>query len=308
MSHRFTLRQLEYAVAVAGTLNFRRAAEQCHVAQPSLSAQLAQLENAIGVRLFERDRRSVLVTPQGAGVIERARALLRHADDVELSARRAADPFAGTMRIGVIPTVSPYLLPRIAPSLRREYPRLNFLWTEERTAGVVRQLGDGNLDAILVAKEAPLGDVECEVLVRDPFVVAAARSHPLARSARPVRLADLRGYDVLLLEDGHCFRDQALAICSRGGAREQEFRATSLTTLVQMIAAGNAVTLLPELAVRVEGHGLKLRKFAAPSPHRTIVLAWRKTSPLRMPFREVAATIRTSIAASDTTAGSRRRG
>ncbi|MHB0970783.1 MAG: LysR substrate-binding domain-containing protein, partial [Thermoanaerobaculia bacterium] len=235
--------------------------------------------------------------PQGGAVIEHARVLLRHADDVEMSARHAADPFAGTMRIGVIPTVSPYLLPRITPTLRREYPRLHFLWTEERTAGVVHQLEAGTLDVILVAKEAPLGEVECEMLVRDAFVIAAARSHPLMRTTRAARPADLRGHEVLLLEDGHCFRDQALALCSRAGAREQEFRATSLTTLVQMIAGGNAVTLLPELAVRVEGQGLQLRKFAAPAPHRTIVLAWRKASPLRMAFRHMAGTIRRSIGA-----------
>lgn len=295
MSHRFTLRQLEYAVALADTLNFRRAAEQCNVSQPSLSSQLAQLEEAIGVRLFERDRRRVLITPQGSEVIERARVLLRQADDVETSAKRAADPFTGTMRIGVIPTVSPYLLPRIMPTLRGEYPRLQFLWTEERTAHVVHLLETGQLDAILVAKEAPLGEVECEVLASDPFVIAAARSHPLMQSTKPARPSDLRAHEVLLLEDGHCFRDQALAVCSRAGAREQEFRATSLTTLVQMIAGGSAVTLLPELSLRVEGHGLKFRKFAAPGPHRTIVLAWRKASPLRAAFRDVAATMRRAI-------------
>jgi LysR family hydrogen peroxide-inducible transcriptional activator len=295
MSYRFSLRQLEYAVALADTLNFRRAAEQCNVSQPSLSSQLAQLEESIGVRLFERDRRRVLLTPHGGDVIERARVLLRQADDVELAARRSADPFTGTIRIGIIPTVSPYLLPRIMPPLRREYPRLQFLWTEERTATVVHQLEAGQLDAILVAKEAHLGEVECDVLVHDVFVIAAPRSHPLMRTTKPARPSDLRGHEVLLLEDGHCFRDQALAVCARAGAREREFRATSLATLVQMIAGGNAVTLLPELAVRVEGHGLKLRKFAPPGPHRTIVLAWRKASPLRTAFREVAATIRRAI-------------
>src|SRR6185369_13363479 len=137
MTHRFSLRQLEYAVALADTLSFRRAAEQCHVSQPSLSAQL---EETIGLRLFERDRRRVLVTPHGAEVIARARIVLRDADDVETSARRAADPFAGTMRLGIIPTVSPYLLPRIAPALRREYPRLHVLWTEEKTPILAEQL------------------------------------------------------------------------------------------------------------------------------------------------------------------------
>ena len=295
MSHRFSLRQLEYAIALAETLNFRKAAEQCHVSQPSLSAQLAQLEEAIGMQLFERDRRHVLVTSPGAEVIARARVLLRCADDVEIAARRAADPFTGTMRVGIIPTVSPYLLPRIAPVLRRQYPRLHLQWTEERTATLASQLECGALDAMLLAREAHLGDVDCEVIANDRFLLAAARTHPLVRSSRPVRVSELRREDVLLLEDGHCFRDQALAICSRAKANELEFRATSLTTLVQMVAASDAVTLLPELSVDVEGRGLKLRRFADPAPHRTIVLAWRKSSPMSAALRTIGATLRNAM-------------
>lgn len=297
MSHRFSLRQLEYAVAVADTLNFRKAAERCNVSQPSLSAQLAQLEQAIGVRLFERDRRRVVVTHHGEDVIARARILLHQADDVESSARTAADPFAGTMRVGIIPTVSPYLLPRIAPRLRREYPRLQLLWKEEKTAVLSDQLEAGALDAMLVAREAQLGEVEAAVIAQDRFVLAAARTHPLMRDRGPVRTAVLRGENVLLLEDGHCFRDQALAICARAKAHELEFRATSLPTLVQMVAGGGAVTLLPELAVNVEGRGLELRQFADPAPHRTIVLAWRKSSPLRDALRKIAATLRSAASA-----------
>lgn len=295
MSHRFSLRQLEYAVALAETLNFGKAAELCHVSQPSLSAQLAQLEEAIGMQLFERDRRHVLVTSHGAEVIARARVLLRCADDVEIAARRAADPFTGTMRVGIIPTISPYLLPRIAPVLRREYPRLHLQWTEERTATLASQLERGTLDAMLLAREAHLGDVDCEVIAIDRFLLAAPRTHPLVRSSRPVRVSELRREDVLLLEDGHCFRDQALAICSRAKANELEFRATSLTTLVQMVAASDAVTLLPELSINLEGRGLKVRRFADPAPHRTIVLAWRKSSPMSAALRTIGATLRSAM-------------
>jgi len=294
MSHRFSLRQLEYAAAVAETLNFRKAAERCNVSQPSLSAQVARLEEAIGVRLFERDRRRVIVTPRGGEVIARARVLLHYAQDVESSARRAANPFAGTMRIGIIPTVSPYLLPRVAPMLRREYPQLHVLWREEKTAVLSDQLESGALDAMLVAKEADLGDVDIEVIAHDRFVLAAARTHPLMLNRRPVRASELRGENVLLLEDGHCFRDQTLAICARVRAHELEFRATSFATLVQMVAGGGAVTLLPELAVNVEARGLKLRNFADPAPHRTIVLAWRKSSPLRDALRKIGATLRSA--------------
>jgi len=297
MSFRFSLRQLEYAVAIADALSFRQAAERCNVSQPSLSTQISVLEEAIGVRIFERNRRRVLLTPRGHDVVERARALLRDAEDLETCARRAADPFAGTMRIGIIPTVSPYLLPRIAPVLRRAYPRLHLLWIEDKTAVLARQLETGALDAMVVAKEAQLGDVQTELIVRDAFLLAAPRGHPLARDSRPAHPADLRGYNVLLLEDGHCFRDQALAICTRAKAQELEFRATSLPTLVQIVSEGNAVTLLPELAVSVEAHGLKLRKFAEPAPHRTLVLAWRKAAPLRQPLREIATAIRRAISA-----------
>ena len=294
MSHRFSLRQLEYAVAVADTLNFRKAAERCNVSQPSLSAQLAQLEEAIGVRLFERDRRRVIVTPRGSEVIARARVLLHNAEDVESSARRAADPFAGTMRIGIIPTISPYLLPRVAPMPRREYPQLHLLWREEKTAVLSDQLESGALDAMLVAKEAHLGDVDVETIAHDRFMLAAARTHPLVHDRRPMRAAELRGENVFLLEDGHCFRDQTLAICARAKAHELEFRATSFATLVQMVAGGGAVTLLPELAVNVEARGLKLRNFADPVPHRTIVLAWRRSSPLRDALRKIGATLRSA--------------
>jgi LysR family hydrogen peroxide-inducible transcriptional activator len=303
MSFRFSLRQLEYAVAVADTLNFRQAAEQCNVSQPSLSAQIAQLEEAIGVRLFERNRRRVLLTPRGEEIIERARGLLTDAEDVDSCARRVADPFAGTMRLGIIPTVSPYLLPRIAPMLRRIYPRLHVLWIEEKTDVLARRLETGSLDAMLVAKEARLGDVQCELIAHDAFVLAAARGHPLVRVSRPAHPADLRGHNVLLLEDGHCFRDQALAVCARAKAQELEFRATSLPTLVQMVSEGNAVTLLPELALGVEAHGLTLRKFADPAPHRTLVLAWRKGSPLGEPLRQMAAALRHHVLA---TSGRRR--
>ncbi|HEX2832482.1 MAG TPA: LysR substrate-binding domain-containing protein [Thermoanaerobaculia bacterium] len=297
MSHPFSLRQLEYAVAVADTLSFRRAAEQCHVSQPSLSAQLIQMEEALGIRLFERDRRRVLVTSAGHDLLERMRGVLQQAGDLAEAAKRAGDPFDGSLRIGVIPTISPYLIPRIAPWLRRLYPRLTLLWTEERTEVLRQKLDAGQLDAAIVAREADLGDVEQDVLLRDPFVLAASRSHPLAKSAQPARAHDLQEENVLLLDDGHCFREQALAFCARAKARELEFRATSLSTLAQIVAGGAGVTLLPEMAVEVEAEraGLRVRRFADPQPHRTIVLVWRKRSPLREPLREVAMNVRSFL-------------
>lgn len=290
----FSLRQLQYAVAVADTLSFRAAAERCHVAQPSLSAQLAQLETALGLRLFERDRRRVLPTAAGRQLVERARGVLREAADLGEAAARAGDPLAGRMQVGVIPTVSPYLLPAIAPALRAEYPRLTVGWREEKTADLVRELQAGTLDAAVLALEADIGDVEREVLARDPFVLVTPPGHPLGARASPARAAELGEVAVLLLEDGHCLREQALAFCSRVNAREGEFRATSLSTLAQMVAAGAGVTLLPQLAVPTEARraALRVRPFADPAPARTIGMVWRRGCPLAAALRQIAATIR----------------
>lgn len=293
--HAFTLRQLQYAVAVADTLSFRRAAETCHVSQPSLSSQLAELESALGVRLFERDRRRVLPTPAGAALVERARRILLATEDLADAARHAGDPLSGTLRIGVIPTVSPYLLPTVAPALRSAFPRLTTVWKEEKTDVLLARLRTGDLDAALLAsKTGP--DIAQAVIATDPFVLVASPSHALGRSASRASAKDLRGAGVLLLDDGHCFRDQALAFCGTHRAEELDFRATSLSTLVQMVAGGAGVTLLPSLSIATEARraNLRVRSFADPKPHRTIALVWRKGSPLEPALREIAEAVRTA--------------
>ena len=292
--HLFTLRQLQYAVAVADALSFRRAAERCHVAQPSLSAQLAQLEGSLGTRLFERDRRRVLVTSAGRVLVERARRLLVEADDLAEAGRRAADPLAGTLRVGVIPTISPYLLPAAAPALRARFPRLTLAWREEKTDVLLRALAAGEIDAALVALEADVRDVEREIIAVDRFVLAVRPDHALARRTSAVRDAELRGAEVLLLDDGHCFRDQALELCETVRAREGEFRATSLATLLQMVAGGAGVTLLPALAVATEicRAGLRVRPISSPAARRTIALVWRRGAPHVETLRALAAVIR----------------
>ncbi|HET7260574.1 MAG TPA: LysR substrate-binding domain-containing protein [Casimicrobiaceae bacterium] len=292
--HPFTLRQLQYAVAVAASLSFRKAAESCHVSQPSLSAQLAQMEDALGVRLFERDRRRVIVTGVGRELIEQARIILRETDDLVELARRSSDPHSGTLRIGVIPTISPYLLPRLTAEFRTAYPRRTILWVEDKTEVLLRSLDGGTLDAALVALEANIGDVEREVIGSDPFVLATPVGHPLGAKASSAKPSELKGEPVLLLDDGHCFREQALAFCSDAKAHELEFRATSLSTLAQMVAGGAGVTLLPELALATETKraDLVIRPFARPAPKRTIALVWRRRSPLGPALRELAATAR----------------
>lgn len=292
-----TLRQLQYLIAVADLGGFRRAAEACHVSQPSLSAQIAQAEAGLGLQLFERNRRRVRVSAAGAPILAQARAVLVAAADLFELARQLSDPFTGTLRIGVIPTISPYLLPEIAPALARVYPHLTIVWSEDRTGGLARQAAEGSIDAAILALEADLGPLDYDVLLRDPFLLAVSPDHPLAKDRRRPRLDDLDGISVLLLDDGHCFRDQALQLCARTGAREAGFRATSLPTLVQMASAGRGVTLLPSIAVPVENRRSQLvvRPFAPPGPGRTIALAWRKGSALAPSLTRLAASIREAL-------------
>lgn len=296
--HPLTLRQLQYAVAVADALSFRRAAEHCYVSQPSLSAQLADLEAALGVQLFERDRRRVLLTPAGHALLERARRVLLEADDLVAAARRAGDPLAGTLRVGVIPTIAPYLLPMATARIRRAFARLTIAWVEDKTEALVRSLDTGALDGVLLALEADIGDVEHERIAEDPFVLVAPRKHPLVMKDAPAAIRELRGTGVLLLDEGHCFREQALELCSTVRARELEFRATSLATLVQMVVQGAGVTLLPVLAVDAETRRaeLAIRPFERPAPHRTLAMVWRRRSPLGPALRQVAAVIRDAYA------------
>jgi LysR family transcriptional regulator, hydrogen peroxide-inducible genes activator len=300
--HPFTLRQLQYVVAVAEELSFRKAAARCHVAQPSLSAQIAQVEAAAGVQIFERSQRKVLVTPAGNDIVDRARKLLLEADDLREAGRRGGDPLTGTLRLGVIPTIAPYLLPIAAPELRARFRRLTVAWREEKTGVLMEALHRGALDAALVALESDLGDVDWETVAHDPFVLALRANHPLAKGKIPIEPSDLHGQDVLLLDEGHCFRDQALEVCSVARTREGEFRATSLTTLVQMVAGGGAVTLLPTLAVATEARraGLKVRPMASADAQRTIALVWRGRSPLGPALREVARALRDAYPAKNT--------
>lgn len=290
----FSLRQLQYLVAVADRGGFRKAAEACGVAQPSMSAQIAQVEEAIGVQIFERNARGVRVTRAGAALIERARAVLLASRDVIDTARQHHDPLRGTVRIGVIPTVCPYLLPDVAGPLATALPSLHLLWSEDKTAALLAAVDDGRIDAAIVAGDARIDHLAHRPLGDDPFMIAAPPDHALARRSAPASPDALEGATVLLLDDGHCFRDQALAFCGAAGARASELQATGLSTLVQMVAAGNGVTLLPRMAVPVENRRsqLAVRAFKSPAPTRHLVLAWRKGSALAKPLDAVASVIR----------------
>jgi LysR family hydrogen peroxide-inducible transcriptional activator len=287
-----SVRQLQYLVAVADTLGFHKAAAYCHASQPTLSAQVQQVESVLGVRIFERDRRRVLVTSAGADIVARARRVLVEVDDLIAAAARLREPFAGTLRIGVIPTIAPYLLPEVMPKVGAKYPKLALVFREEKTSEIVRELADGAIDAGLLATEADVRECAHAEIAKDPFVAALPKGHPLARKKR-LNLSDLEGQRVLLLDEGHCFRDQALALCSKAKATETTFRATSLATLAQMVSSGGGITLLPSIAVPVENRRgqLEVRPFARPAPGRTIALVWRPSSPYGSLFVELARTL-----------------
>jgi LysR family hydrogen peroxide-inducible transcriptional activator len=290
-----TIRQLEYLVAVADRAGFRRAAEACHVSQPGLSAQIKQLEEHLGVVLFERDRRRVRVTAAGEEIVARARRVLTEASELVDAARVFTRPLSGPLSLGVIPTIAPYWLPRTLPSLRRAYPELELRLREDHTRNLVKACLAGELDLLLLACEADLGGLQTLPIARDPFVVALPRGHPLCRR-KFIRESDLEDQQVLLLEDGHCLRDQALDVCAAAGASELgDLRATSLGTLMQMVASGAGLTLLPEIALEVELRGsdeIEVRRFRKPQPGRTIGLAWRRTSPRAAEYRELATSLR----------------
>lgn len=275
-----SLRQLECLVAVADRLSFRRAAESVAITQPALSLQIQQLERMLGLRLFERDRRRVLVTPAGESLVARARAALAEVDAFVTAAEALHDPLAGTLKLGVIPTIAPYVLPGLVALTRKRLPRLRLLLREDQTSNLVALVQEGKLDLALLALEAELGSLATRALYADPFVLAVPGSHALA-GRKNAKEQDLADEEVLLLEDGHCLRDQALSICARAGARELgDFRATSLNTLVRMVASGAGVTLLPAMSLAAEVHGTdKLTTLTLERrPVRTIGLAYRSSS------------------------------
>jgi LysR family transcriptional regulator, hydrogen peroxide-inducible genes activator len=244
----------------------------------------------LAITIFERDPHRVALTAAGRDFVESARAVLHAADALAETARRCIDPFSGTLRIGVIPTISPYWLPELTPALRKAYPHLKVIWLEDKTHILVHALQSGSIDAALLALEAEIGDVEREVIAKDPFVLVAPAGNPLVAKNTPAKAAELRGATVMVLEDEHCFGKQALEFCFHGQAQNHQFRGTSLATIISMVAGGVGVTLLPTLAVRSEVriNNLRVRRFADTEAVRTIGLVWRKKSSLTPALRKLA--------------------
>jgi len=289
------LRDLRYLVALADERHFGKAAERCFVSQPTLSAQVRKLEDYLGVPLVERQPKRVALTPTGEKVVRRARTLLQEADAIVELAKNDRDPLAGPLKLALIPTVGPYLLPHIVGRLRKELPRLKLMLYEYQTEPLLEKLRAGEIDLGVLALPVVPDGLDSTELYEEPFMLALPAAHPLADLDR-VKVDDLRGETLLLLEDGHCLRDQALEVCSRIRVNEaQDYRATSLETLRQMVAAGHGVTLLPELAAETPvgtARGLRIKPFARPAPSRTIGAVWRKSTTRAPAIEAIVAAVR----------------
>ncbi|HOV05248.1 MAG TPA: LysR substrate-binding domain-containing protein [Kaistiaceae bacterium] len=293
----FTLRQLRYFEALARYGHFGRAAEAAAISQPALSMQIKELEDSLGIALFERGPKGVRLTGFGEAFAERAREILRSVDELEDLARASRDRLVGRLRIGVIPTIAPYLLPTIIHELTRANAGLDIYVRETLTNNLIRELGDGRIDAAIVALPVSEPSLTEVALFTENFVLV----RPVADAGRPVPSADmLREMRLLLLEEGHCFRDQALSFCNIPSARPREgLDASSLSTLVQMVGAGIGVTLIPEMAVAVETRSasVAIARFDEPQPARTVGMVWRKTSPLARQLLRISEIVRESAAA-----------
>ncbi|MGX1500716.1 LysR family hydrogen peroxide-inducible transcriptional activator [Labrenzia sp. MBR-25] len=289
-----TLKQLRYFEALARHGHFGKAAEACAISQPALSMQIKEMEEVLGATLFERGARQIRLTHFGEVAAERARDILRSAEELGDLARASRERLVGRLRIGVIPTVAPYLLPSVVGALTKSYPELDIHVRETVTPKLIDELDEGRLDTAIVALPVSEGTLAETALFSERFV--------LVRSAReanaPLPNADsLREMRLLLLEEGHCFRDQALSFCNlQSGPPREVLDASSLSTLVQMVSAGMGVTLIPEMAVPVETRSasVAIARFEAPEPTRTIGMVWRRRSPLAGQLTEIADIVRRS--------------
>jgi LysR family hydrogen peroxide-inducible transcriptional activator len=289
------LRDLQYLVALAEYKHFGRAAAASFVSQPTLSTQIRKLEEELGVTLVERAPRKVLLTEVGREIALRAREVLGEIEQIRAAAQRTRDPESGTVRLGIFPTLGPYLLPHVVPAIRRRFPRLELLLTEEKTEVLLRMLREGRLDAAILALPLHDDQLHHEFLFEEDFVLAVPEGHALATKAA-LKLGDLAEHNLLLLEDGHCLRDQALEVCQLNGAVERSgFRATSLETLRQMVAAGVGITLLPSLAVKppvATSADIHLVPFRGKPPSRRIAMAWRRSSAIARFLHDLASIVK----------------
>src|SRR5215831_7621012 len=283
-----TLRQLRYFDALARHGHFGRAAEACAISQPALSMQIKEMEEALGGVLLERNARQVALTRFGAELAERVRDILRAVDELGDFARASRDLLAGRLRVGMIPTIAPYLLPKVIANLKRMHPELDIHVREALTAKLIEELAEGRLDTAIVALPVSEPSLTEVALFTESFLLV----RPGEDEGKPVPGIDkLRDMRLLLLEEGHCFRDQALAFCNmRSSPPHETLDASSLSTLVQMVSAGIGVTLIPEMAVAVETRsaGVCVARLKNPQPSRTVGMVWRKTTPLARQLMQIS--------------------
>lgn len=272
--------------------HFGRAAQHCHVSQPTLSGQIKKLEDQLGIALFERTNRRVLLTDMGRQLLPHARRILQEVDIIRETVETAQDPLAGKFRLGAFPTLSPYLFPAIVPEVKANLPKLRLILIEEKTAELLEKLRHGELDAALLALPVQDDLLHTEPLFDDPFLLAVPPDHPLAEQ-HPIRQEQLVSHRLLLLEEGHCLRDQALEVCQLHQiGEEQDFKATGLETLRQMVKAGTGITFMPQIAIKSQEEGIRYIPFAPPVPSRSIALVWRKTTPRAAMMEKLAGLIR----------------
>ena len=299
-----TLTELRYIVAVARERHFGRAAEACYVSQPTLSVAVKKLEDELGVILFERSKTDVSLTPAGEKIVAQARRVLMEAEGVKTLAQASRDPLAGVLRLGAIFTIGPYLLPHLVPKVKELAPDMPLAIEEDFTANLRRKLREGEVDAILIALPFHEAEVEVEPLFEEPFVVLVPEGHEWAKASR-INPEDLAGQPLLMLGQGHCFRDQVLQQCpactaGEPGSTTTLFEGSSLETIRQMVASGYGITVLPEIASAppyAAGLHLPVKPFTAPGPNRTVALAWRRSFPRLDAIRIVARAIRESALA-----------
>jgi LysR family hydrogen peroxide-inducible transcriptional activator len=296
------LRDLRYALAVAEHGHFSRAAEACEVSQPTLSGQIRKLEDDLGVQLFERDGRRIRVTTAGTAILERARAAVGAADDLLRVAEASRDPLVGRLRVGIIPTLAPYLLPLVLPAASVALAQMPLAVAEEPTDRLLRRLDDGELDVAILATSPPGDDLAETPLFEEPLFAAIPACHPKAAYER-IETHDLDGETLLLLADGHCLREQALALCSGRSIDPagSDLRASSLETLLNLVEAGYGITVVPALAKEVQARDsarLVTRPFAGAGASRAVRLVYRPNTPRRLAALRFAEVVRTAIAPS----------
>ena len=292
-----TIRQLHYLDALARQEHFGRAAEQCSVSQPAISMQIHELEGNLGVELIERRPGAPMFTELGTEIAERARVILGAVRDLTDFAQHRAKVLSGTLRLGLIPTLAPYILPRLLPQLERDYPDLRLDLVEAQTKALLADLERGTLEVLLLALPLKVAEFEVVNLVRDRFLLAVPADDPFPETAR-VRPNDVKKRKLILLEEGHCLREHALDYCVKGRWNVASgLSATSLATVMQMVASGYGATLVPEVAVDVElrDERVKLLRFVEPQPGRSIGLAWRRTSPRKADFRMFGQTVKSAL-------------